>query len=417
MPKPMRIAVVVGSFPVPSQTFILNQITGLIDRGHDVDVLAMKPAPAALDTDEIIERYGLLNRRRSLREMPANGALRLALAAVRGGVALAKGKGSVLRKTLDVRRYGSEAASLSLFYSALTFLEAEPYDIVHCQFGHLGSRVIMLREIGAVSAKVVTSFRGFDMPKGQEKAQLRKLFAQGDLFLPVSRSLSTGLGQAGCLADKVEVLHSGIDCGLFRFAPRKREPNEPTRLLSIARLTEKKGISYAIRAVAELIRSGKRVTYTVAGDGELKSVLQEQIREAGLEKTVRLLGWKSRAEIRELLEQSHILVAPSVTAENGDQEGIPNVLKEAMATGMPVVSTFHSGIPELVEQNVSGLLVAEKDVDGLARALSHLTDHPQHWPDMGRSGRKRVEEAFDIEPLNDRLVALYRALLEGRLRG
>jgi colanic acid/amylovoran biosynthesis glycosyltransferase len=418
MPKPMRIAIVVGPFPVPSQTFILNQITGLIDRGHDVDILAMSPGPAAPVMEDAVERYGLLKRMRYPRAMPANKAVRLARGAVRGAAALARGNGSVLRKALDVRRYGSEAVSLSMFYSALSFLDAAPYDIVHCQFGHLGSRIIMLKEIGALSASVVTSFRGFEVPKGQgDVQQFRKLFAQGDLFLPVSRSISSRLGQAGCVADKVEVLHSGIDCGLFRFTPRTRGQDEPTRLLSIARLVEKKGISYAIRAVAELLRSGKTVSYTVVGDGELKSVLQEQIREAGLEKTVHLVGWKSRAEVRELLGQSHILVAPSVTAENGDQEGIPNVLKEAMATGMPVVGTLHSGIPELVEENVSGLLVAERDVEALARALSHLTDNPQRWPAMGRAGRKRVEEAFDIDPLNDRLVALYQELLEGRFRG
>jgi colanic acid/amylovoran biosynthesis glycosyltransferase len=412
----MRIAVVVDSFPVPSQTFILNQITGLLDRGHDVDILAMKPAPAALDTDEIIERYGLLKRRRYLRAMPANRAVRVAQAAVLGAATLTRGKGSVLRRALNVRRYGSEAASLSLFYCALSFLEAEPYDIVHCQFGHLGDRIIKLREMGAVCSSIVTSFRGFEVPKGQDE-QFRRLFEQGDLFLPVSRSLSTRLDKAGCAADKIKILHSGIDCGMFCFISRTRGPGEPTRLLSIARLIEKKGISYAIRAVAELIRSGKSVSYTIVGDGKLESVLQDQIREAGLEKWVRLVGWKSRAEVRELLEQSHILVAPSVTAENGDQEGIPNVLKEAMATGMPVVGTLHSGIPELVEENVSGLLVAERDVEGLARALSHLTDNPQRWPAMGRAGRKRVEEAFDIERLSDRLVALYQELLDGKLRG
>jgi colanic acid/amylovoran biosynthesis glycosyltransferase len=112
------------------------------------------------------------------------------------------------------------------------------------------------------------------------------------------------------------------------------------------------------------------------------------------------------------MQRSHLLVAPSVTAEDGDQEGIPNVLKEAMATGMPVVSTYHSGVPELVEHGVTGLLAPERDAAALAAALTELVDHPESWTSFALAARRKVEEEYDAERLNDDLVAAYRATLQ-----
>ncbi len=183
--------------------------------------------------------------------------------------------------------------------------------------------------------------------------------------------------------------------------------------MTIARLVEKKGVAYAIEAVARLVSSGKRITYDViGGDGGLRRDLERLIEDLGVWAYVRLLGWKNHDEVLRLLQNAHILVAPSVTATNGDQEGIPNVIKEAMALGLPVISTLHSGIPELVEDGKSGFLVPERDVDSLADRLAYLIDHPERWPEMGQLGRKYVEEHYDINTLNDSLVEIYQRLLK-----
>ncbi len=118
-------------------------------------------------------------------------------------------------------------------------------------------------------------------------------------------------------------------------------------------------------------------------------------------------------EVAELLRDSHILLAPSVTAADGDQEGIPVALMEAMSLGMPVVSTYHSGIPELIQDGVSGFLVPEREVDALADRLQYLLEHPQRWPELGRAGRRAVEEHFNIDKLNDRLADIYQQLIGG----
>ena len=109
----------------------------------------------------------------------------------------------------------------------------------------------------------------------------------------------------------------------------------------------------------------------------LRDELKEIINKLGIANQVSFLGWKTHSEILALLRQSHVLVAPSVTADSGDQEGIPNVMKEAMAVGLPVIGTIHGGIPELVENGKTGFLVAERDVDSLADTLVYLCEHPE----------------------------------------
>jgi colanic acid/amylovoran biosynthesis glycosyltransferase len=158
------------------------------------------------------------------------------------------------------------------------------------------------------------------------------------------------------------------------------------------------------------------VRYTVAGDGRLRGELDRMIDELGLRAEVRLVGAKSHTEVIALLREAHLFIAPCVTAQSGDQEGIPNVLKEAMATGIPVLSTRHSGIPELVEHDVSGLLVPERDSEALAERLAFLIDHPERWSAMGRAGRERVEAQFDSDRLDKELVELYQQAISENLR-
>jgi colanic acid/amylovoran biosynthesis glycosyltransferase len=126
---------------------------------------------------------------------------------------------------------------------------------------------------------------------------------------------------------------------------------------------------------------------------------------------VKLLGWKQQQEITELLAQAHIYMAPSVTSRNGDREGIPVSLMEAMACGMPILSTMHSGIPELVEHGRSGFLVPERDADALAEKLSYLLENPEIWQEMGVAGRACVEQYYNIHRLNGQLVDVYQKLL------
>ncbi len=129
---------------------------------------------------------------------------------------------------------------------------------------------------------------------------------------------------------------------------------------------------------------------------------------------VKFLGAVEQNEVPRLYQKAHIFILPSITADNGDQEGIPVVLMEAQATGLPIISTYHTGIPEVVVDGKSGFLVPEKNVDALAEKLEYLIEHPEIWPNMGQYGRKFVEEHYDINKLNQKLVEIHQNLIDSK---
>jgi colanic acid/amylovoran biosynthesis glycosyltransferase len=326
---------------------------------------------------------------------------------------------AILLRSLNVFRYGKQAAFLQLLYKATLLLDKQPYDIIHCQFGPIGLMAKALRDIGVLKGKLIVSFRGFDISRSLEKQgdhYYDYLFDSADLFLPVSENIKHKLVELGCVGSKIVVHPSGIDCSKFSLNPRPHS-NGKIRIITIARLVEKKGVEYSIRAVAKLVGAEQDIQYVIVGDGPLRNDLESLIQELDVHNYVKLLGWKKHEDVEQILANADILLAPSVTAKSGDQEGIPNVIKEAMAMGLPVVSTRHSGIPELVQDGISGFLVPERDVDGLMKKLSYLIEHREIWSEMGKAGRKYVEENYDINKLNDRLVELYQELLDGKLKG
>jgi len=401
-----------GRFPALTETFILSQITGLLDRGHEIEILA------AGSDDRIVhpavERYRLRERTRYWAPVPANRAHR----ALRVATLLARhaGRLGTLARAMDGRRYGRMASSLTLACWTADLLPRRDYDVLYCHFGWNGLYAHMLRDLGVLSGRLVTAFHGADLSwhlRRTSEDVYRPLFASGELFLPISERWRDRLVALGCPADRVRVHHMGIDCARLRPEPRTLGPREALRLVSVSRLVEKKGIEYALRAVARLVANGLDVRYDVVGDGPLSEPLVRLAGELGLGPRVRFLGARGPEEVPAVLRSAHIAVAPSVIASDGDEEGIPVGLMEAMATGMPVVSTRHSGIPELVEDGVSGQLVPERDVDALAAALESLAARPERWPAMGQAGRRRVEREFDLGLQNERLARLLAAAAGG----
>ena len=199
----------------------------------------------------------------------------------------------------------------------------------------------------------------------------------------------------------------GINCDKFQFRT-PRPIGGKLKLISVARLTEKKGLEFAIKAVALLAKKGtKKIGYKIIGDGELMKPLQALIEKYNLEKNVELLGWQNQDRVIEILKESDIFLAPSITATDGDMEGIPMVLMEAMAMGIPVISTYHSGIPELIKDGETGLLTPEKDPDSLAEKIEVLQVHQDILNKITLNARKFVELEFNVERQNDKLVKIY----------
>lgn len=404
----MRIAFVVGSvFPAISETFIIDQITGLIKRGHEVDIYAEKPdISAKLHPD--IKKYNVLSRT-YYHQVPKNYLLRLS----KGIKLLLAGlhqNSAVTLHSINPLKYGRQAASLKLLYQVSPHLNQQPYDIVHCHFGYNGLKSLQLRDFGLLQGKLITTFHGLDLSQdiqAQGRHIYDRLFEQGDLFLPVSEYWKQRLIELGCDKGKIIVHRMGIDCDSFAFTQRKLPKVDKIQLISVSRLAEKKGLEYGIRAVAELVKIKSNIEYTIIGDGPLKEDLQQLIQTLNIGNIVKLIGWRQKTEVIDLLKNSDIFLSPSVTSQSGDQEGIPVALMEAMAIGLPVVSTFHSGIPELVKNNISGFLVPERNVPSLVDRLNYLIEHPEIRSRMGQLGHQQVRKHYDVEMLNDRLVELY----------
>lgn len=408
----MRIAFLVGEFPTLSETFVLNQITGLLDLGHEVDIFASgKRNEPKVHPD--VKKYNLLPRT-YYREMPVNKLWRLIKSIGLLVINLPKNR-VVILKSLNVLKYGKDALSLRMFYSLLPFLDKSPYDIIHCHFGPNGIVGASLKALG-VKGRLVVTFHAYDLTatlahKGRDV--YLGLFQTADLLMPISNHWKKKLIELGCPPEKIAVHRMGVDTEQFRFTPPDHRNVAPIKLLTVSRLVEKKGLEYGIRAVAMVSQRHPEwsIQYDIVGEGPLRRRLETTVEELGIYIKVNFVGPKTHEEVRELMMQAHVFLLPSVTAENGDREGIPVVLMEAMAIGLPVLSTLHGGIPELVLDGQSGFLVPERDVHTLAERLEYLIEHPDIWPEMGRAGRRFVEEHHDIRKLNRRLVEIYETLL------
>lgn len=408
----MKIAIIVGGFPTLSETFILNQITGLLDMGHDVEIFAQfNPKDKKVHSD--VEKYRLMERVHYT-SIPYNKVKRILKAIFLIIKNFHKAPLKIM-KSLNVFKYGKMALSLKLLYILIPFLDKR-FDIIHCHFGPNGIIGVHLKEIG-IPGKYITSFHGYDVnsyPKIMGKNVYNNLFKNGDLFTANTNFTKQQLVKLGCDEEKIIILPEGLSIARFKFSTRKIRNGDLIEILTVGRLVEKKGHEYAIKSIAKIVRKHRNIEYIIAGDGPLRNKLEYLVSELDIKSYIKFLGAVEQNEVLNLYQQAHIFVLPSVTASNGDREGQALVLQEAQAMGLPVVSTLHNGIPEGVLDGKSGFLVPEKDVDALADKLEYLIEHPELWPEMGRYGRKFVEERYYIKKLNQQLVEIYQNLIKGK---
>lgn len=413
----MRVAFLTALFPVHSEIPFLNQIVGLIERGHLVDVYADGPQPGGRFHPDV-ERLGLESLTRYPLRWPA-ARLDRWRAAAKVVLAHRGPERRTLLRTLDPSWFWHRAWTLDQLRRTARFLPPRHYDICYCAFGIDAPHALRLRRLGVLGGELVVAFRGADTTKYVARRGPRvyaRTFRQARLLLPVCDFLAHRLIALGAPAERVLVHRTGID--LRRWPYRERTPGADGRMkmVSVGRLVEKKGIEYVLRAVQLLVQRGVDVEYRILGDGPRRERLGALVQELGLEQRVRLHGRHEQARVRDGLEGADVLVAASVTAADGDQEGIPNVLKEAMASGMPVIGSRHAGIPELIEDGVTGHLVPERDEAALADALQRLAQAPGRWSAMGRAGRAKIERDYDIDRLNDRLAGLLENLIRPEAR-
>lgn len=402
----MRIAFFVQAFPSLSETFILSQITGLLDRGHEVVVYSEQRPKTGL-THAAVAEYGLRDCARYLDVRTDHGPSGADLLTL---VRLAVwSPGSLLK----LRR---EAASpfggrLRLLRLLGRLGSGKEFDVLHAHFGTVALRTRFARFRWPVP--FVASFYGFDcsaFPRAEGAGVYDPLFAAADRVTVLSGQMRQRVRDLGCPDDLIREHHIGVDLEAFAFRERGTDVGgRPVRLLTVARLVEKKGVEYALRALAVLPNDNLR--YTILGDGPLRAELEALATSLQIAGRVEFRGSADQATVRREMDAADLFLLPSVTASNGDQEGTPTVLMEAGAVGLPVVSTLHAGIPEVVLDGVTGRLVAERDPAALAEALGGLLDAPEDWAAMGRAARDHIARHYDRSKLVGRLEDLYRELV------
>lgn len=400
----MKIAYLVDRFPALSQTWIINEVQRLRARGDDVCVYSLHkpnikyltPEYAALEATTTYVDFSSISRLIQLRST-VYWASRAPSRAFAARSAVRARQDRPLRWKLNVCRplarafaeAGIEhihthfAAAASEWTYLISLVSGIPYTITpHAYDIFIQPRLLCAKLAGASSVIAVSAFH-------------KRFFQEAC---------------NGSRLPPIHVVHYGIDCE--RFAPsgdRRSRRNERICFVGVGRLVEKKGFHFLIEACREMRQQNIDFECVIAGAGLLEQELRSAIATHGLEDYVRLLGAMTHDEVRELMKNADVFVLPCCRAPNGDMDGIPNVLMEAMALGVPVVTSRLSGIPELVDDSC-GRLVTPCDVPGLADALIELallSSEDRH--ELGRHGREIVIERFNVQHQSQKLRTVFGA--------
>jgi len=370
----LKITYIVSKFPKLSETFVLGQITDLIDRGHDVEIISIeKPTDEAVH--EEVNKYNLLEKTHYINKSPSILGLELN----------DKILSSLIFTNLIHAHFAANPASWALKISQLFDIPfvftAHAYDI------YINPDVESLKEKFEIAKKVITI-------SNYNKEYLLNL-----------------LGQE--FDEKIEVIRCGIDLNKFKHI--QRTPKDIIKILFVGRFVEKKGPSYAIETIDRLLKESHNIELRMIGDGPLMNEAENLMNELSLNEKIVLLGPQPHSIVLKEMEEADIFFLPSITADNGDREGIPVSIMEAQATGLPVVSTVHSGIPELIIDSKTGFLVPENDTAAMAEKLKELITNYELRINMGELGRSQVESIYDREKEIDQLDKLFRSVCKDKI--
>jgi len=398
----LRIAFFVASFPELSETFITRQVVGLLDRGHDVRIFAH--APSTDGPMQVLVEERALRERVTVLDPASSGTPRQGGSGRRAIGALARS----LRPAY-ARASGGWGA---LARDAGMLASRGPFDVVHCHYGNVGLRYAVAARVWR--APLVVSFYGYDAssyPRERGTDVYAPLFHRVDAVASLSVHMDARLRALGCPSDLLRRVPLTIDPRAQAIPARDpARPRDGVRLLTVARLVEKKGIEHALRAVALAAGEYPSLCYDVIGDGPLRERLEWVAATLGITERVRFLGARSQEEVGAALREADIFLLPSVTAADGDEEGTPTVLLEASWARLPVLSTRHAGIPEIVRDGETGVLVAEGDATALANALRALLRAPEWWPTLGEAGHRLIAATHTMPVVAERLERIYREL-------
>ncbi len=400
----MRVVYYVSLFPCWSETFIAREIASLLDQGLDVRIVSLKPPSESLvqsDARRMLDR--VVYPPRGLR-----GVLR-GLGPLLGHPL--RSLGELARMARGLWRHPMALLkSLVAWWRTLATLR----DVRALRPDHLHAHWATYPSTAAMFASerlgLGFSFTSHAHDIYVEDHLIGPKLARAAFGVTISEynrdALASRYGPAA--VQRLRVIHCGVPTADYAFAPDGREPG---LVLAVGRLDPIKGFTHLLDACAELTRRGLRFRCLIVGEGPLRASLEQQVARLGLAGVVELPGAQQQERVRELLQRAAVFVLPSVVTPSGDRDGIPVALMEAMACGLPVVSTRVSGIPELVEDERGGLLAPPGDAAALARCIERQLDTgSEHTRARVREARRQVEQGFDIAQEAAKLHAAFTGL-------
>ncbi|WP_186763849.1 glycosyltransferase [Planomicrobium sp. CPCC 101079] len=292
-------------------------------------------------------------------------------------------------------------------------------ELIHAHFGVDSIYALKLAKNNNIP--LITTFHGYDITRLPKFTffpisymiyyfYINQLKLKGDLFIAVSNHIKTRLENAGFPKEKILIHHIGINVNEIPF--KEERHNKEITFLAVGRLTEKKGTIYLIRAFEKLYYTQKNIKLIIIGDGPLKEDLVNFTDNLKSKAKIEFRGLLKHSDVIKEMLNADIFCFPSVTATDGDQEGLGMVQLEAAATGMPVIAFDSGGIKDGIIDGVTGFLIDEKDVNTFSEKMNILTTNKKLREEMGRKGRNNIEENFDIKKQTRILEKIYEENLK-----
>ena len=293
-------------------------------------------------------------------------------------------------------------------------VRANDISLLHIYFGNNG--VFWLPLFRKRAIPIIVSFHGadvavgFNTPSGQRR--LKQVFEAADLLLARSHSIRQSMIAAGCSPDKIRIQRTGIPGSDFGYRPRGFPDEGRFQFLQACRLIEKKGVEVTLKAYAKFFERWPNSNLAIAGDGPLRKPLEQLAQQLGIGGRVAFTGFLTKEQLIKAYYESHVFIHPSERTSAGDNEGIPNSLLEAMATGLCSIATRHGGIPEAIEHLENGVLVEEHDFEGVHSWMNRLAGDWSLAVELGRRAAETISREFDAETQIQKLESVYLELIE-----
>ncbi len=406
--KKLNIAFFVQSFPAISEIWITNQIIALLEDGHHVDIYAQFKADDVKIHQKVLD-YDLLSKTTYLDSFPKRRFPKLKLFFCK------------LVKNPFLRNFKLSYYYLNYllfckkskisFYNTIHFLDKPEYDIAHAHYGFNGKYALLLKENGLLKkAKLVTSFHGFDfnVPQGFYD----DLFNNGHLFFVNSNYSTSKLLALGCSEKKITKLSVGLQTDYFiKKDQHLLQPEKKFTLLFVGRFVEFKSPHTFIEICKSLSEKNIAFEAKMIGDGELRESVFSLIQKYNLESKVFLFGKQTQEEIKTHFSNSDVFVLTGVVDSHGIAETQGLVIQEAQAMELPVIVSDVGGMKEGIVENESGYAIKSNDIEGFVKKIIYLQANDEVRKEMGRKGRAFVDENYNIQKLNEKMVAFYHELM------